>query len=168
MARIAYSQGDKSSFKVLPNGTYEFRITDVEQGVSSNGNPQIKVKFEVVDGPYRGDTVTAWYSLVPKALWKVLQLVEALGIETEGTGEVDDKGEEIMAFDTDDLIGCLVSFDVGQREYNGRKSNEFNDPKAVEAEDEEEEEGEEDEDAEEEEDSEEEEDRKSTRLNSSH
>lgn len=126
MARIPYSSGDSGGgFTPLPNGTYDFRIEETIQGVSKAGNNQLQIKMEVLDGPHTGKKMSVWYSLLDNSLWKLKLLLKALNIEGEDTGRVDDKGEPILDFDDEWLVGRCVTYDVTQREYNGRTNNNF-------------------------------------------
>lgn len=127
MGRVRLQKSTGGSYQPLPEGTYDFKILDVEQGVSRNQNPQLRVGMEVLDGAQQGKTISVWYSLLPQSLWNLYNLTEALAIEMDETGDVDDKGEPIYDFDDEILIGCCVQFSVGLREYNGKKNNTFND-----------------------------------------
>lgn len=126
MARIPYSAGDGgNTYQPLPQGTYDFRINEVVQGTSRNGNQQLQLKMEIIDGPYTGKKVSNWYSLLPQSTWKLDALLEALGIEREDTGQVDANGKPIRVFDDEWLIGRCIQYDVKQREYNGKTNNDF-------------------------------------------
>jgi len=125
MARIPYSAGEGGSFQPLPEGTYDFRINETILGNSRAGNPQLQLKMEVLDGPHTSKKVSCWYSLLPQSGWKIDALLEALKIEREDTGQVDDKGNPILAFDDEWLLDRCVTFDVSQREYNGKTNNDF-------------------------------------------
>lgn len=127
MGRVRISQGN-GDFKPLPEGTYDFIIDSIEEGTSGKGNPQLKVTMLVKDGPHDGKKLLHWYSLTPQSLWAVYNLVEALDIEMTDTGEEDEHGKPIYDFDTSDLIGCIVTYVVGQREYNKKVNNTFSDP----------------------------------------
>lgn len=125
MARVRYSAGDGNNYQPLPEGTYDFRIEEVVQGNSKNGNPQLQLKMEVIDGPYTGKKISNWYSLLPQSGWKLDALLDALEIEKEDTGEVDENGKPVLDFDTDWLIGRCVAYDVKHREWNGKINNDF-------------------------------------------
>ena len=126
MTMIEYSKGE--GFTPLPEGTYDCRIDEVESTTSSKGNPQLQVSLTVVDGPYADRKPKTWYSLLPQSVWRVGQLTDALDIEQHETGQQDADGNPIMSFDTDELLGRIVSFEVTQRSYNGRINNDFGNP----------------------------------------
>lgn len=132
MARIPYSAGEGGSFQALPQGTYDFRILETLQGTSKSGNPQLQIKMEVLDGPNAGKKVSVWYSLLPQSGWKLDALLEALDIEREDTGEVDENGAPVLVFDDEWLVNRCIRFNVTQREWNGRMNNNFEDEAASE------------------------------------
>jgi hypothetical protein len=123
--RISQGSGD---FTPLPEGTYDFIIDQIEEGTNSKNNPQLKVTMLVKGGAHDGKKLLNWYSLLPQSLWAVYNLVEALGVEMSETGEEDKEGKPIYDFDTDDLIGCIVTYIVGQRTWNDKVNNTFSDP----------------------------------------
>jgi hypothetical protein len=127
MAKIPFSMSANQggSFQPWPEGTYNCRITETELGTSKAGNPQLRVRLEVVDGTYAGKQSNVWYSLLPKAAWKIDALLTALGIEKEPTGDVDENGEPITVFDDEWLLHRVVEFDVKHREYNGKTQMDF-------------------------------------------
>lgn len=127
MARIRISQGS-GEWQPLPEGTYDFKITEVEQAVNKKGNAQLKLKLECASPSHSGKTATVFYSLLPQALWRLYELVDALDIERTDTGEVDKEGNPIYEIDDDLLPGCYVRYVVTQREYEGKKQNDFSKP----------------------------------------
>jgi hypothetical protein len=131
MAKIMYTKGnDGGGWVALPEGTYDVRITSVEQGASKAGNPQLTVKGEVMDGPSSGKNVTIWYSLLPQSTWKLDALLNALSIPREETGEYHDDGTPVMTFDSDALASRVVRYNVTQRDYNGKTQNDYKDEQA--------------------------------------
>lgn len=127
MARIRISQGS-GEWQPLPEGTYDFKITEVEQAVNKKQNAQLKLKLECASPSHSGKTATVFYSLLPQALWRLYELVDALDIERTDTGEKDKDGKPIYEIDDDLLPGCYVRYVVTQREYEGKKQNDFSKP----------------------------------------
>lgn len=124
------------AWKPLPNGTYDIMMDEASTGVSSKGNPQLILKGHVVGGAHDAKTVMMW--LVAKGGgWRIKQLLDATNVEytEEATGQVDDEGRPEMSyeFDTDDLPGNVIRFDVSEDEYQGKPKNNFNKPRAPEA-----------------------------------
>ena len=126
MGQIRFSAGEDTGggWTPLPEGTYDFRIIEAEQGVSSNKNPQLRVKLEVLDGPRSGDKTNTWYSLLPQSGWKLRRLIDALEIDYQVEGK-DADGNELISFDDEELVQRCVRMDVKQREYNGKTVNDF-------------------------------------------
>ena len=95
---------------VLEEGTYNLTIEAVEEKTSSNGNPMLQVRFR------EEETKTAVfenYVLQENCLFKLKDLLSAVGLETDGITELD----------TDSLIGVIVKAKVIKEEYNGSDVN---------------------------------------------
>jgi hypothetical protein len=138
--------GGGGSWRV-PEGDYLFKITKVETGTSGAGNAKIVVIMKGVEGKVKGRTLYSHLALTTKALWKVRQLLEALGMEVpSGKGRLDIEG----------MVGKTVGVTLGDGDpYEGKIKSEaklFIDPEAVGEEPDEEDEDEEDDEDEEEDD----------------
>lgn len=115
MARLNLDFSNVTSRDPLPEGTYPVSIAKVEQVLSkSSGNPMLKVEFNIEDEAYSGRKVWANYVLTEAAMWKVQELMKALGLETDA----------ILELDTDDLVGMTCQLKIAQREYEGTIQNE--------------------------------------------
>lgn len=68
------------SSNLIPEGIHTVRITDAEFKKAKTGSDQLQLTFETSDGANR----SAWYSLVPQALWKLKGVLETLGIPCDG------------------------------------------------------------------------------------
>lgn len=68
------------SSNLIPEGIHTVRITSAEFKKAKTGSDQLQLNFEASDGANR----SAWYSLVPQALWKLKGVLECLGIPCEG------------------------------------------------------------------------------------
>lgn len=64
------------SFSLIPLGTHTVKVKDAEFTKASTGSPQLAIDFEDANGATR----KMWCSLVPQALWKAKQVLEALGL----------------------------------------------------------------------------------------
>ena len=125
---IRYTAGDPNNkgFTPLPEGTMNFKIIEEEDCTSKKGNPQHKVRFEVMDGPHAGRQLNVWFSFMPNAIWAWESLVEATGAVPTDTGEIDETGEAIMELPDNALLDCYVTADVSQEEYNDKTNNKLN------------------------------------------
>lgn len=133
MPKIEVKMTESEGWKPLPKGTYEFIIDSVVETLSSKNNPQLKITMHVMNHPqYSDKKSTMFLPMVPKAAFRVSELIDATEIdcdETELTGEKDDEGNDIkfnLSFDTDDLVGATFKADVDQHEYNGKDQQDFN------------------------------------------
>jgi hypothetical protein len=69
-----------SGGSVLPPGKHRVVIADVEETTSSNGNDQIKVRFEGL-GNQAGSAITDWITVNENTLGRVLGFLRAAGLE---------------------------------------------------------------------------------------
>jgi hypothetical protein len=138
MPVIEYVGSASSEYTPLPAATYTLQITKVEEGNSRAGNRQVKVEAIVVDGEYEGRKCFLWYSLTPKASWKLGRLLAACGFDMEAisqaTGRVNPetgKDELAYSFDTDDLIGQIFLCDVAVGTTpDGKPKNDYDNERA--------------------------------------
>jgi hypothetical protein len=133
MPKIEVKMTESEGWKPLPKGTYEFIIDNVVETLSSKNNPQLKITMHVMNHPqYSDKKSTMFLPMVPKAAFRVSELIDATEIdcdETELTGEQDEDGNDIkfnLSFDTDDLVGATFKADVDAHLYNGKDQQDFN------------------------------------------
>lgn len=69
------------SFTLLPEGNYVVRVVDAAEATSSNGNPQIVVDLEVINGDQKGQTLKDWITVTEKSLGRVKGILSALRYE---------------------------------------------------------------------------------------
>lgn len=148
MARIAFNSTAGNTggggWTPLPEGDIAFQIDAVDETVSKQNNPQLKISMHVIDGPHAGQKATVWYSLLAQAAFRLEALLKATlpegSYDEVDTGEFQPRtvnGESIeepiytYEFDTEDLKGAQVIFEVTLGEYNGKPKNEFNSPRAL-------------------------------------
>ena len=86
------------SFSLIPVGVHTVKVKDAEFTKAQTGSDQLFLNFEASDGATR----KAWFSLVPQALWKVKQVLEALGVACDGK----------IRLNTKTLIGKTCSITV--------------------------------------------------------
>lgn len=96
----------------LPEGVYQGTISAAEMKTSSTGNPMLAVTYDINadDGVHK---VFDNYTLVERAMFKLKDLLKALGYDVSGS----------LSFDEADLIGGMVNLKVVQEEYNGEIVN---------------------------------------------
>lgn len=152
------------SFAKAAEGRHRVKIVEINEQTSQGGDDMLVFVFEVIKGESKGARVYENCVLTDKALWKLQQILQAIGIKCDGK----------VALDLDKLIGKVCEIDVFHEEYEGRtraRIGEFfkatsakssddedvDDEDDIDDDDEEEEEDEDDEDFDDEEDEEEEE-----------
>jgi len=98
----------------LPAAVYLTKITaaDVKDSKSSDSQ-MIAVEFTVQDGEFAKRKLWRNFSLSEKALGFLKELCEKGNIEFTEDG-----------LNTEDMLGADLSLQVGQREYEGRLTNE--------------------------------------------
>lgn len=111
----------QDSFPVIDEGVYEVQIMKIEMAQSKQGNPMLNLEYLVVNHPEQtGHKLFDRISLVEKALWKLKQFCEAVGLEWDETG-----------VDVEPAIGQTVLVKVTQELYTdpnkpgseGRRTN---------------------------------------------
>lgn len=72
------------AFNPLPEGTYDFIITETEGKISSSNNPMVRVSAKVASGPQAGKTIKDFYVLRMASQAKKFVLhMKAMGITIE-------------------------------------------------------------------------------------
>lgn len=102
----------------LEEGMYLLQISEASEKTSSTGNPMIAITYDVI-ATHEGEAVEGnrklWdnYSLQAQALFKLKELLGALGIDTSA----------VVDLEVSDLIGQQVLAKVVQETYNGELRN---------------------------------------------
>jgi hypothetical protein len=94
----------------IPDGSYKVKCVEVEQSVSSSGNPMFVWTFEVTEGDHIGFQSKVFTAITPAAMWKVAETVIALGVGQTG---------EVVKFKRTDVVGKECGAIFEQSEYNG-------------------------------------------------
>ncbi len=99
------------TFKTIPEQNYLVEVTSCEEETSSNKNPMLSWEFEVAEGKHKGAKL--WYTTVlnKDSLWKLREVLEALGQEVP-----DDE----MDLDLTELVGMQCGVNVLHEEYEGK------------------------------------------------
>lgn len=104
-------------FEPIPAGVYDAVIdaTRSEVRQSQAGNTVLNVAFVIQNHPeYTGRIVFENYAITDKALWKIGQMLEALGFDVKG---------KKFTFDHGELHNKRCRIHVIQEEYNGTLRN---------------------------------------------
>lgn len=107
--KLDFSNVTGGSFEPIPAGDYVMEIEEVEDQVSKAGNEMLNITFNVAEGEYEGRKIFEFYVLTEKALWKLKDLLVALGIDADGT----------VSLDSQDLVGEMFIANVDIQEQEG-------------------------------------------------
>jgi len=125
--KVVLSEQEAKSevLKPIPSGVYKVNITDCElresKSEKNNGKPYYSFELTVADGAYEGRKVFTNVMLWAGAAYSLNQLLNAVGISTEGGQEVDVPepeawlGKEIMV-----KVKITPPRKVGDKEYDER------------------------------------------------
>lgn len=109
MINLDFSNVTGGNYEPMPAGDYVLEIEDIEERVSKAGNEMLNITFNVAEGEYEGRKIFEFYVLTENALWKLKNLLVALGIDTEGQVDVS----------VDDLVGEMLIGNVVIQEQEG-------------------------------------------------
>ena len=98
------------SFAKAAEGRHRVKIVEIDEQTSQGGDDMLVFVFEVIKGDSKGARVYENCVLTDKALWKLQQILQAIGIKCDGK----------VALDLDKLIGKICEIDVFHEEYEGR------------------------------------------------
>lgn len=109
--RISLNFADVSDgFVTLPPGIYPAVVSSVEEAISKpkddgkGSNPMLVWEYTVDTPQYRNVTLKDWTVLTKNAMWKVKDVVRALGVPIAEDGSCD--------FDPIDLVGTMCQLQV--------------------------------------------------------
>jgi len=120
-----------AAFTPIPEGNHTFRVKTAEATRSSTDKLMFKLVCELVSGPDAGKT--AYNNIVmtednPKAMFFFFKNLEALGcpkswLRTEPRPNPDQVAAR--------MVGAVFTADITHRDWNGSKSENFNNLKAA-------------------------------------
>jgi hypothetical protein len=92
----------------LPEGTYQFQVSEAEAAESQAGNSMINLRLNVVNDPqYTGRTVFDRLVLTAGSARRLKAFADAAGMDFR------------MGVDPDELVGKIVWAEVQHEEYQG-------------------------------------------------
>jgi hypothetical protein len=118
--------GSSSGIKLIPDGTYVAKLSDIKKDYSSSGNPMYVMDFTVMGPPEVADAVgwdgRFWASCVPAAMWKTIQTFQALGLQV--------KEGDTLRFKKSDVLNRGVTITVVKSTYNEQERSKITEVKA--------------------------------------
>jgi hypothetical protein len=106
------SQARESKY-VIPDAWYGGVVSNVERATSSSGNPMYVWYIDGTEGPSVGITFRVYTVLSDDAIWRLLNMVQSLGMPIPADKKV--------SFKKKDVIGKQLKFLTKVEEYNGKK-----------------------------------------------
>jgi hypothetical protein len=97
--------------RTIPDGEYLAKVISVEQQTSQAGNPMLVFDFTLVEGDYAGRQFRTYVALTQAAMFKVEEMVNALGIKGNPGSDV--------TISVADVINTLAVLHIEKQEYNG-------------------------------------------------
>lgn len=126
---------EQEGFTVLPEDEYLVKITSAEDGLAkSSGNPVINYQFTFLDEEYKNRKLFKTFSLqgsdekkTNMVLGMLKKFLMTIGVDRDLVNKFKNAEEVINA-----SMGLEFIADVGIKEYNGKKNNEFKQAKSKE------------------------------------
>ena len=104
----------QTGFDPIPNGRFPFTISGCEKKKAIEGSGEyLSWELTCNDSDHQGRKLWNNTSLQPQALFALKGFLEAAGCDMESDG-----------FNTEDAVGCKLDVQVGQKEYEGKITNE--------------------------------------------
>ena len=98
------------SYTRCSEGQHMAKIVEVQENTTPAGDDMLTMVFEVIKGDSKGAKVFDNFVLTDKALWKLKQLLQVVGVKCDGK----------IALDLDKLVGKVCDIAVYHEEYNGK------------------------------------------------
>lgn len=121
MGRVTIDFSEVQDFDVLDEGEYPVVVTKAEfKPAREEGKfPYINLELDLTEEPNKGRKLWMILSFSPKALWRMRDVFENLGIYDDGSMEVD-YDEESMLVTQPALAGLPAVAVVTHREWEGK------------------------------------------------
>ncbi len=78
---VDFTGVDKGTKRRIPAGDYAFKVDKCYEDVSQSGNNMVVFECVISEGKHKGFRAWVQCAITPKALWKLRQMLEALGVE---------------------------------------------------------------------------------------
>ena len=103
---------DESLSFCIPEGPHMVEVANLEKATSEAGNNMWVWYLEVCEGPHQDHELRVYTALTPAAMWKLREVLEALGLGQSGRSS---------KFKRQDAIGRKCWANVVDDEYKGVK-----------------------------------------------
>lgn len=109
MTKVKVDMTDVESFTRCEEGKHPAVIKKIELKKNSSDDDMLVATVEVTAGESKGARVIDNYTLTAKALWKLKQVLESMGMKADGK----------LVLDTDKMLDKPVLIEVAHETYNG-------------------------------------------------
>lgn len=123
MVKVTVDFSEVESFEAIEEGEYPVIIEEVEyvEPASDDKFPYLNVKMEISEGEHEGRKLWTIWSFSPKALWRMQQAFENLGLPVDAVDfEVD---EDTNMVTEPELVGLPAIAVVSIEQYDGKDRN---------------------------------------------
>lgn len=100
---------------LVPDGVYKLKLMDIEKTTSQAGNPMWVWNWTIIEGEQAGKDFKMWTAITAGALWKMQQVLAALGLH--------DGESPRVKFSKTDAIGRTCMGEFKQESYQGRPTS---------------------------------------------
>ena len=112
VTRVDFTGVESGGSRVVPDGEYTAKITEIEEKQSSTDNPMLVFKFKITGPKAKGSLLWDNISLLDQALFKLRAILECLKIEAP-----DSEMDVVHS----DLIGEEIGVSIINEIYEGKK-----------------------------------------------
>lgn len=102
---------DQTDPNVIEEGDYIGKLIGVDKTTSKSGNPMWVWDFVIMEGPHAGKEYRLFTAIIPSALWKLNETLQALGVGGFG---------KTVSFKPQDVLNTKVVMTISDNEYNGQ------------------------------------------------
>ncbi len=123
MVKVAVDFSEVESFEAIEEGEYPVVIEQVEyvEPASEDKYPYLNVQLEISEGEHEGRKLWTILSFSPKALWRMKEVFENLGLPVD---EVEFEVDEDTNYVTEpELVGIPCLAVVSIEPYDGKDRN---------------------------------------------
>lgn len=124
MPRTSVDFSDIEEFSAIEKGTYTAVVAKAEMRLAEDTGKEynyINWEFDLTDGEFKGRKQWMVTSFSPKALWRMKEMFENLGIYQDEL-EID-YDEETKLVTEPEVAGLPCILEVSKRMYEGRETN---------------------------------------------
>lgn len=107
---IKVDMSEVVTFVRASEGVHVAKLASIVEKTSQEGNPMLTATFEITKGESKGAKVFENFPLSQNALWKLKNLLEAIGMKSEGK----------LKIDLDAMEGKVCDITVAHEDYRGQ------------------------------------------------